>query len=126
MNLSYQEKSIWASLLAMLVVYGYYFATSQPADLLRMTLAVVTLVVVQVVFQIAVAVSSKVEKKDERDRQIEARAYRNAYLILVCGGLWVIYLSYGAFPVAQAVLAALVLSEVAKSVTQLYYYRQGV
>src|SRR5271165_2918858 len=99
MDLSYQEKSILGSLVAMVAVYGYYFAsvlrdTSHPefggGSLARLVFAVVAIVVIEIVYHIVLALESKVEAKDERDILIECKAYRNAYFLLASGAFLVI------------------------------------
>jgi len=150
MDLSYQEKSILGSLVAMLVVYGYYFAAvlhnvGQPefigAGLGRLFLAVVAIIVIEIVYHIVLALESKPEPKDERDILIEAKGYRNAYFALSTGAFLVIAgviaagLSRGASPMpvnvtlflmANIVLLFMVVAEVIKFATQLLYYRRGV
>jgi hypothetical protein len=120
MNLSYQEKSIWGSMIGTLLMCGYYFATG------HLIFSVVMLIVVEIIYNIALAIRSVPEPKDERDRLIEAKAYRNAYLALVTGVVGNIFVPLTPVVAAQIVFGALVASEVAKSVTQLYYYRKGV
>src|ERR1017187_75588 len=96
MDMSYQEKSILGSLLAVGVVFGYYFATvlrdlgrpefdgaSLPIG--RLVLAVVAIVVIEIVYHIVLALESKPEPKDERDTLIASKAYRNAYFLLSAG-----------------------------------------
>src|SRR5579863_8625827 len=99
MDMSYQEKSIAGSLIAMLIVYGYYFSTvlremSQSGfagtGLGRLILAVIAIIVIQVVYQIVLALGAKPEPKDERDVLIEAKAYRNGYFALGAGAFVVI------------------------------------
>ncbi len=86
----------------------------------------ILLVGIEVIYHIALAVRSKPEAKDERDRSIEARAYRNAYVALASGVIAPIFLPLPPAMAAQMVLLALVVSEVVKSVTQLYSYRSGI
>lgn len=118
--MSYQEKSIWGSLVATVVVYGNYFARSG-GNLIG---TIIALVIIQVVAQIVIAIAAKPEPKDERDRLIDSRAYRNGYLLLVMGTL--ACMNIGVRPTVNALLMALVASEIGKSITQLYYYRRGV
>jgi len=118
--MSYREKSIWGQLIATLIVYGNYFARSG-GNLIGM---IVVLVMIQIVAQIAIAILAKPEPKDERDRLIDARAYRVGYLLLVTGA--VLCMNIVVSPTVNGLLMALVVSEVGKSVTQLYYYRWGV
>ena len=150
MDLSYQEKSILGSFAAMVVVYGYYFAsvvrdTRQPefdgGNVARLVFTVVTIVAIEVVYHIVLALESKVEAKDERDVLIEGKAYRNAYFLLASGAFLVIgsvimaNLRDGVAPsrimvtpflTVNLVLFFMVLAELAKFLTQLFYYRKGV
>ncbi len=122
--MSYREKSVWGSLIGVMAVYGWYFAMPPSAG--RLILAVILLVAVEVIYHVALALKTKPEAKDERDRTIEAKGYRNAYLALVSGVIAPIFIPLPAAMAAQIVLLALVVSEVVKSVTQLYCYRRGV
>ncbi len=121
MGLSYQEKSIGASLIATLLVYGRYFASGSNDSLVG---TIVLLVVIQIVAQIAIAVAYRPEPKDERDRLIEARAYHVGYLMLVTGA--VLCMNIATKPSVNALLMAVVAAEAGKSATQLFYYRRGV
>ena len=122
--MSYREKSVWGSLIGVVLVYGYYFA--MPPEAGRLIFTVILLVGIEVVYHIALAVKTKPEPKDERDLSIEAKGYRNAYVALVSGVIAPIFLPLPAALAGQVVLLALVISEVVKSVTQLVYYRSGV
>jgi hypothetical protein len=150
MDLSYQEKSILGSLLAMVVVYGYYFASvlrdaARPefdgGSLGRLMLTVIAIIVIEIAYHIALALESKTEPKDERDVLIECKAYRNAYFLLAVGaGLvitWVIVaglvrdaaptrIILTPFITVNLVLFAMVMAETVKFLTQLFYYRWGV
>ncbi len=123
MNLSYQEKSIWASLIATFLVYGRYFAMGARGSL---PATVVALVVIEIVFQIAISVASRPVPKDERDNLIAVKAYRSAYLVLVCGVLTICLISDSVVPTAKTLFLALVVADTVKSVSRLYYYRRGV
>lgn len=143
MDLSYQEKSIAGSLIAMLVVYSYYFAAvlrnigqSQFAGdaLGRLIVAVVAIIVIEIVYHILLAMESKPERKDERDILIESKAYRNGYFAYGTGAFLVMSLVIVAglahtlltpFLVVNLVLLFMVLAEVVKFVTQLLYYHKG-
>jgi hypothetical protein len=150
MDLSYQEKSILGSLLAVVVVYGYYFASvlrnvSRPefdgGSLGRLMLAVIAIIVIEVVYHIVLALESKTEPKDERDTLIECKAYRNAYFLLATGAALVITyvivagLARDAAPTriivtpfltVNLVLFVMVVAELMKVLTQLFYYRRGL
>lgn len=120
-DITYQEKSIWGSLIATLIVYGRYFTSGSPGGLVG---TIVALVIIQIIAQTVIAVASKPEPKDERDRLIDARAYRAGYLLLVIG--IILCMNIAVSPTVNALLMALVVSEVGKSITQLYYYRRGI
>jgi predicted nuclease of predicted toxin-antitoxin system len=139
MALSYQEKSIWGTLATTLAVYGYYFATvfsgMQPSQIDRTALgrlisAVVVIVVLEVVYHILIAVSSKVERKDERDIHINNKAYRNAYFLLAADLFMlmatVALIGLTPFLTVNLMLLSVVVSEIVKSLTQLFYYRRGL
>jgi H+/gluconate symporter-like permease len=150
MNLSFQEKSIAGSLAATIFVYANYFGRSlqlwlenTPDDhaVARLVGTITLLVVIEVIYQIVIAIAERPAPKDERDRFIDAKANRNAYAVLVIGLAHLIggvliaegvsyqnwsFLPLTPFLLAQAALAALIVAEVVKGVTQLYYYRAGV
>lgn len=149
MNLSYQEKSIWGSMVATIIVFGWYFATTpvfradgltRSGRLGHMASAVVLLVIIQIVYQVVVALKWRAEKKDERDIQIEGRAFRNAYFLLTTGALAAMpaVVIVGEFHqpgqtqlispylAIDILLLFLVAAEIVKSATQLFYYRRGL
>ena len=123
MNLSYQEKSIWGSLIATLIVYGRYYALGARGSLV---VTVIALIIIEIVCQGVISVLSRPERKDERDRVIAARAYRVAYTILVAGVLTILFISDFVAPTVKTLFLALVVADAGKSVTRLYYYRRGV
>jgi hypothetical protein len=141
MDLSYQEKSILGSLLAMVVIYGYYFTNAlrhigdpdfESGTLGRLIFTVIALVVIQIVYQILLAIEDRVEPKDERDILIECKAYRNAYVLLVSGAVLVIAfviffsrITLTSYLTVNLLLLAMVAGELMKQLTQLFYYRRG-
>lgn len=149
MDLSYQEKGILGSLLAMVVVYGYYFSRTlndigradfESRTIGRLIWAIVAIIVIETVYHIVLALESKPEPKDERDLLIEAKAYRNAYFAAGTGSFLVIccviieVLLHGSAPaptivtrffIANLVLLFMVVTELVKLLTQLFYYRKG-
>src|SRR5262245_44983150 len=135
-GLSFQEKSLWVTLVSTLVVYAYYFwralsigdGDSGRVGALFVTV-VIALIVVQVAAHVAIAVHARPEGKDERDRRVELLGVRNSYYVLVAGAwfaLGVASMSLGTFWFAHAMLLALVVAEVVKAGSQLVYYRRGV
>ncbi len=139
-SLSYQEKSLYGSLVAELVVYVPYFvyAGSHAASLSRLVGTIVLVVVAQVVLQGAIAAATRNRLTDERDRMIALRGYRAGYVTLVSAmvlglaALWV-HTSLGQLEPARMALhflnaffLMLVLAEVVKTVSQLVAYRRSI
>jgi uncharacterized membrane protein len=103
MTLSYQEKLVWGQFLPMVVLYGYYFFRVAEG---RHGVAVGSLVgvlvwiaIIQVIFSILVAALAKREPRDERDRLIEYKAFKVAYLSAIFIVFFVMWLM---FSVGQA------------------------
>lgn len=142
MNISFREKSIWASLIIMSVVWVNYFVRIQPA-LVDGTInkvesiglfigAVVALVILEIVVHIGLAVSNVKtadEPADERDKLINAKAGNIAGWVL---GICVFMISAHAMlqdltsvQIANLLLLSLVLSQCADYAMALFYYRRG-
>ena len=137
------KRSLWL-LIAMLVIYGTYFARvlrnvgqSQFAGeaLYRLIVAVVAIIGIEILYHIAApSAGVQPEPKDERDILIESKAYRNGYFAYGTGAFLLIsaviaaglaHISATPFLVVNLVLLFMVLAEVVKFVTQLLYYTQG-
>jgi hypothetical protein len=148
--MSYREKSAWATLLVMLVVYAPYFINvagmfrrgqmTGGALLGAFMGAVGFQVGLSIAVAIALAILTREEPPDERDRAIEAQAYRYAYNTLVAGPFVLIPAMFGlmsgidpaALPgmltisfLSQALLLCLVAAETVRYVTQIIGYRKG-
>ncbi len=80
-SLSYREKTLYASLMAELVVYGPYFFLHQQNSLNKVAGMIVAIIVLQVVLQLIIAAFTRNRTTDERDRLIELRGYRAGYLV---------------------------------------------
>lgn len=150
MDLSYQEKSILGSLLAMVAVYACYFASTfrhlgqsrfDGGTLGRLIATVVAIVVIEIVYHIALAIRSKPQPKDERDVLIDCKAYRTAYFAMFSGMslviTWLIVaglanvaaperISVSPFLMVNIILLVLVLTELLHFAAQLFYYRWGL
>jgi len=139
MNASFEEKSVWIQLISMVGVLGSYFVvaglmlsrgvTVVAAFVPLFFVAVVLLVAVLVAGHTVVAIASKPEGRDERDRLIEWRAERNSSWILSVGVLAAItgmVLTVGNVSIAHLLMLSMLLSEVARYVFQLVYYRRGM
>jgi hypothetical protein len=91
--MSFREKSAWASLAVMLVVYVPYFVhvfrlfgrgeLKGGVLLWQFIGAVAFQVFLLIVVHIVIAIQSRQQQTDERDRAIEARSYKIAYLALI-------------------------------------------
>jgi hypothetical protein len=139
MNASFEEKTVWVSLLSMLAVLGLYFVVAARMLAAGITnvvpfvpvfiLAVVMLVIIQVVGIVVVAVLSRPDGRDERDRLISWRAEHNSSWLLGVGAVVAIFalaLPVGRVWIAHGLLLALFVSEVASHALRLYYYRRGI
>ena len=93
-NLSYREKSLYASLVAELLVYGPYFFLHQQNSVNKVAGMIVSIIVLQVILQSIIAALTRNRITDERDRLIELRGYRAGYItlaslmVLGLGMLW--------------------------------------
>jgi hypothetical protein len=148
--MSFREKSAWASLAVMLLVFVPYFIRmfrlfrwrelTAGSALGQFIGAVIFQVVLLVIVHIVIALRSRQESKDERDRAIESKAFRNAYFVLVSSGFvvipCVIGLEFGIDPsslhrllapafISQLLLLCFVVAEAAKYLTQIVSYRRG-
>ena len=139
MNTSFEEKSVWIQLVSMVSVLGSYFVvaalmlskgvTTVIAFVPLFIVAVGLLVVVLVVGHIVVAIARRPEGRDERDRLIEWRAESNSSWILGVGVLAAItglVVSADNVWIAHLLLLSMLLSEVARIIFQLVYYRRGM
>jgi uncharacterized membrane protein len=93
----------------------------------------VGIAVIQVVFSILVAALAKKEPRDERDRLIEYKAYKVAYLSAICVVFFVLWLVFaggqigvGREMVVTCALAVLVGVEMVRMGTILVLHRMGV
>ena len=89
--LSYREKTLYASLVAELVVYGPYFFLHRQNSINKVAGMIVAILVLQMVVQSVIAALARNRVTDERDRLIELRGYRAGYLMI--GSLMVLGLA---------------------------------
>jgi len=139
--LTFREKMHWASLLAILAGFGWYFAMLLAAggdasglhDYFAGLLVLVIggLIVVMTFAAIVMAIAAPSEASasvDERDAQIHMRGTFYAYYTLVVG-IWGIGLAahfgFGLFIILNAALGLLVLCETIRIGVQIYLYRRG-
>jgi hypothetical protein len=138
--MAFKEKSTLAMTGILVLVFGWYFAIvvgevarSPVRDVAwagLMIPVVVGLVVLAAIAHAAIAISSPSQagREDERDRSLERRGAHVGGYVLAAGtvaGLGLAVVDAPTFWIAQALLTALVLGEVAKGATVLTLYRRA-
>jgi hypothetical protein len=141
MKMSFREKIHWASFLALFVAFGWYFLTypwniiDTPAGvgavagmLVPVTIIIIIVMTVTTVY-FAIRTPAEVNiREDERERTIHIRGTHLAYYPLVLG-VWanmiaMFYrLSVGEH--LNLLIATVVVAELVRVGSQLYYYRRG-
>ena len=137
-NLSYREKSLYASLAAELLVYGPYFFLHQQNSVNKVAGMIIAIIVLQMILQSIIAVLTRNRVTDERDRLIELRGYRAGYLtiaslmVLGLGMLW-FHATVGHLRLDNRMVGLhflsvffgmLVIADITKTVTQIVAYRR--
>jgi len=138
MGASFEEKSVWIQLGAMLVCLGAYFvvagrmlasgAREVAAFAGVFLVAAVVMVVLMVVAYATTALLSKVEGRDERDRLISWKAeYRSSWVVSagLLGGVTCMALGVNSVWTANLLLLSLALAEVLGFALQIVSYRRG-
>jgi hypothetical protein len=139
-GLSYREKSLYASLAAELVVYGPYFLLHGQNSVNKVAGMIVAIIVLQIILQSLIAALTRSRITDERDRLIELRGYRVGYFTVVSlmvvglGLLWVHsavhHFQFDGRSMGLHFLSVffgiLVISDIAKTATQLVAYRRAL
>lgn len=138
MSASFEEKSVWVQLIAMLIGLGCYAVAAgrllaagvreMPAFAALFAVAVVFMVILLIVGHIIAAVTGAPEAADERDRVIAWRAeHRSSWLVAVGVLSAVVCLALNVPPVwvANLLLLSLALSEMLGFVLRLAAYRRG-
>jgi hypothetical protein len=137
-SLSYQEKSLYGSLLAELLIYGPYFILHHGNSVNKVAGMIVGIIVLQIVLQSVIAAFTRNRITDERDRIVQLRGYRAGYLtlaslmVLGLGMLWfhaaVGHLRLDSRMVGLHFLSVffgmLVIADIVKTVTQIVAYRR--
>lgn len=139
-NLSYREKTLYASLAAELVVYGPYFFLHQQNSVNKVAGMIVGIIVLQIILQSLIAALTRNRVTDERDRLIELRGYRAGYLALASlmvvglGLLW-FHATVGHLQLDNRMVGLhflsvffgmLVISDITKTAAQLVAYRKAL
>jgi hypothetical protein len=139
-GLSYREKTLYASLVAELVVYGPYFFLHQQNSVNKVAGMIIAIIVLQIVLQLVIAAFTRNRVTDERDRLIELRGYRAGYLMVA--SLMVIGLAMLWFHTTVGQLhldnpkiglhflsvffGMLVIADITKTATQIVAYRRAL
>jgi hypothetical protein len=139
-SLSYREKSLYASLVAELVVYGPYFFLHQQNSVNKVAGMIIAIIVLQVILQSTIAAVTRNRVTDERDRLIELRGYRAGYLtitsLMVVGlaMLW-FHATVGHLRLDNRMVGLhflsvffgmLVIADITKTATQIVAYRRAL
>lgn len=139
-SLSYQEKSLYGSLFVELIVYGSYIFLHHQNSVGKVAGTILAIIVLQIILQSIIAAFTRNRITDERDRLIQLRGYRVAYITLVSlmvvgfGMLW-LHVSSGHFHINNGWAAlhflsvffgVLVISDMVKTVTQIVAYRRAL
>ena len=141
-NVSFEEKSIWASLLILLFVYSGYFSqvyeglisnSLSKVDISVLFIGtVITIVFFQIVFQIIMAISNSKDAdqpSDERDRLFAMKAGNVSGWVLGSGVIAVTLLIFAidlnSLWTANLLLFSMVVSQAVCYILQLFYYRRG-
>ena len=147
--MSTKEKSLLASLVITLLVFGNFFVDTLEVVLAgepmanigtSLVAAVISVIILEIIVQSLLASLSASQKDDERDQLIERMSFRNGYLCLSVGmWIWIIqttiptwwtdlpsspYMTGALVPVLLLLL--FVIAEVTVTVTRLFYYRHGL
>ena len=142
MNLSYQEKSIWASLIITSIMFIYYFSRvlgviENPdlpeSSLISVFIGVITVTIfAQIVIQSIMAIIYSDEVKDggdERESLIRLKETSISHYVLI-SGVWIacmsFYLNPSALMLMNVFIVFFVVSEIVGFVAQLIYYQRGV
>lgn len=139
MNASFEEKSVWIQLVAMLLALGgYLFVAGRmlAAGVLEAApyfavfiVSAVLMVVIMVAGHIVAALTGPSGPPDERDRQIGWRAESRSSWLLGAGVFMAIAglaLGYAPAWIANLLMCSMFASEILKYLLQLWHYRRGV
>lgn len=139
-TLSYREKTLYASLIAEILVYGSYFFLHRQNSINKVAGMIVAIILLQVVLQLAIALLTRNRVTDERDHLIELRGYRAGYLTLAClmvlglGLLW-FHAEAGNINLEShkvglhflsVFFGMLVIADITKTATQIVSYRRAL
>lgn len=139
--MTFNEKMHWASFLALVAAFGWYFLSypyqiiDRPSGILAVAgmLVPVTIIIIAVMTATAVFLAIRSPKeanmqRDERERSIHIRGTHLAYYPLVLG-VWgnMIAMFYHLSVAAHLniLIATVVIAELIRVGSQLYFFRRG-
>jgi len=142
-SLSYQEKSLYGSLAAELIVYlPYFFLHLHHQNSVNKVAGMIfAIIVLQIILQSVIAAVTRHRITDERDKLIQLRGYRAGYLTLASlmvvglGMLWFHSMAGHNFPIHAGFVGLhflnvffrmLVIADITKTVAQLIAYRRAL
>ena len=142
MNLTFREKTLWLSLVSLVVVYAVYFATAL-SDFSAQIASVhvsafvgmlIILITIQIVGNTVLAIANRRElaasvQSDERDTLIRLKGTQLGFYVLVIGvfvSLCLAVLVPGNFVFVHVLLAFWVLAQATETLSRLIFYRRGV
>ncbi len=138
--MAYREKSAWVMVLAVVGVYGWYFAEVIPGAVgvdvtdidyrERLFFTVIFLVLAAIAGHVVAALADpdETDVADERDREINRFGeYIGGFVLGVTAVAAVLMAAYEVphFWIANAVLFGMVVSEIVSNITQIVAYRRG-
>jgi hypothetical protein len=144
LNTSFHTKSAGISLVVIVVISIYYFASvlvqldipmradaSLPGGLWQLGITtLVLLIVAEVALHIVLTIGAgRAAASAKPDGDVESKAMRNAYFILAAGVLisfGTLFFNASAFVMSHILLLFFVLAELTRFASQLIYYRRTV
>lgn len=140
-DLSYQERTLWGSLVVELVVYLPYFFFHHQNSVVKVAGMIFAIIVLQIILQSIIAAVTRHRITDERDKLIQLRGYRAGYITLVTlmvfglGMLWLhTHGNGGNFEIhhmnmglhfLSVFFGMVVISDIVKTAAQIVAYRRG-
>lgn len=141
MSMSFQEKSQWVTLVALLVAFSGYIKSAWlvlldppvvrdigPAQAGLFLSATFLLVIILVAGHIVISMFDRDTETDERDRQIELKGERWGSFVLASGvfaTLCVAVNTEGNAIMAHVLLGSWVLAQIVETLSQIIMYRRG-
>jgi cytochrome b561 len=135
-NLTFQEKSLWSSLIASLVVYTLYYINIIPPIEGNMESEHIwqyfkyagLLIAIVIICEISIRINNKEEPEDERQKLIEMRAERISFYFLSIGIMVAIIVAMkvpGNFWFIQTITIISVLTDIINRIQQLRSFKRG-